>query len=282
MNQVSLMGTISKLTKLVTVLFLLLLLFVMLFPFLIVIINSIKTPAEYAANGPMALPHEIYFGSIIAFWQRVSFHEKLWNSLVISLSVAVFAVLISMLNAFALGIGKVKGRYFFLIFFIIANTLPHESLVYPLYYLTKGIGLYDTKTAVIIIFTAIQAAFGTFLLTNVFHSFPTSLVEAALVDGASKPKILFSIVAPISAPSLSVLFTFFFIWTWNEFFLPLILLISNSNQTVPIAISLTQGQHNMDVTTASASALLGMLPCLIFFIFFQRTLSRGITAGSIK
>jgi raffinose/stachyose/melibiose transport system permease protein len=79
-----------------------------------------------------------------------------------------------------------------------------------------------------------------------------------------------------------VLFVFFFIWTWNEFFLPLILLVSSSKQTVPIAIATLQGQHNMDVTTSSASALLGMLPCLVFFFLFQRTLTRGVTAGSIK
>ena len=83
-------------------------------------------------------------------------------------------------------------------------------------------------------------------------------------------------------PSLSVLFTFFFIWTWNEFFLPLIFLISNSKQTVPIAIAINQGQYGMNVTVQSASALLGILPCIVFFVLFQRTLTRGITAGSIK
>jgi raffinose/stachyose/melibiose transport system permease protein len=87
---------------------------------------------------------------------------------------------------------------------------------------------------------------------------------------------------PISMPTLSVLFVFFFIWTWNEFFLPLIMLISNSRQTVPLAIAILQGQHNMDATTSASSALLGILPCILFFLLFQRTLTKGITAGSIK
>jgi raffinose/stachyose/melibiose transport system permease protein len=102
------------------------------------------------------------------------------------------------------------------------------------------------------------------------------------VDGCNKLQLLVRIVAPVSLPSLSVLFTFFFIWTWNEFFLPLIMLISNSKQTVPLAIAILQGQHNMDATTTSASALLGILPCILFFLLFQRTLTRGITAGAIK
>lgn len=261
---------------------LLVLLIIMLFPFFIVGLNAFKTPAEYAANGPMAFPDSLDFTSIIAFWNRVSFTGKLWNSLVISLSVAVLGVLLSLLNAYALGIGRVKGAALFLIIFVVANTLPHESLAYPIYYAAKALGLYDSKLSVIIVFTVIQSAFGTYLLSNVFSAFPRPLIEAAEVDGAGSFLILGKIVFPMAMPTLMVLFTFFFIWTWNEFFLPLIMLISNAQHTVPIAISVTQGQFNMDVTMASASALLGVLPCLIFFLLFQRTLTRGVTSGSIK
>jgi len=272
----------SLLARIITVIFLVGLLCIMLFPFFIVIINAFKNPSEYASLGPMKLPGSLYLEGIINFWKRVDFSNKLWNSFIISFSVAILGIILSLLNAFALGIGKIRGRFLILVFFIVANTLPHEALAYPLYYFAKTLGIYDTRLSVILIFMVIQAAFGTYLLSNVFSAFPMELIEAAYVDGAKKMQILQKIVVPVSFPTLAVLFTFFFIWTWNEFFLPLIMLISNSNQTVPIAISLTQGQHNMDVTTASASALLGMLPCFLFFIIFQRTLTRGITAGSIK
>jgi raffinose/stachyose/melibiose transport system permease protein len=116
----------------------------------------------------------------------------------------------------------------------------------------------------------------------VFSAFPRELIEAATLDGCSKLGLLEYIVAPLSLPTLSVLFVFFFIWTWNEFFLPLILLPSNANQTVPLAMAVNQGQYGMNITAQSASGLLGMLPCLIFFLIFQRTLTRGITAGGIK
>ena len=87
---------------------------------------------------------------------------------------------------------------------------------------------------------------------------------------------------PISRPTLAVLLVFFFIWTWNEFFLPLIFLISNDNQTVPVALGVLQGQKIMDATMSSASALLGILPAVVFFLIFQRTLTRGVTAGAIR
>jgi raffinose/stachyose/melibiose transport system permease protein len=148
--------------------------------------------------------------------------------------------------------------------------------------MAKQVNLYDSKTAVIIIFTVVQSAFGTYLLTSVLAAFPRELIEAAAIDGANKWHTLFRIVIPMNWPTLSVLFTFFFIWTWNEFFLPLVFLISNDKQTVPVALSVLQGQHQMSVTATSASALLGVLPALLFFLIFQRTLTRGIAAGALK
>ncbi len=254
----------------------------MLVPFAIVALNAVKTPADYAANGPLAVPDPVSLDALIAFWQRVDFGRKLLNSVVISGSVAVLAVVVSVCNAYALGIGRVRGRLWILVVFLVANTLPQEALVYPLYFLTNQVGLYDTKTAVIVIFTAVQAAFGTYLLTSTLGEFPRELLEAARIDGAGKWQTLVRVVVPVSRPTLSVLFVFFFIWTWNEFFLPMVLLISNDNQTVPVALGVLQGQRMMDATTTGASALLGVLPAVVFFLVFQRALARGVTAGAVR
>lgn len=251
-------------------------------PFLVVAMNAVKDAAEYSNRGPLAFPEHLTLRVIGRFWERVDFGGKLWNSFVISGSVAVLATLLALPSAFALGIGRLRGRAVYLVIFIVANTLPHEALAYPLYTYAKALGLYDTRLSVIIVFTVIQGAFGTYLLSSVFTAFPRELVEAAQVDGCTKLQLLVRIVAPASLPTLAVLFTFFFVWTWNEFFLPLVLLVSDAQQTVPIAVSVVQGQHNVDAPMASASALLGFLPCIVFFLLFQRTLTRGVTAGSVK
>ena len=255
---------------------------VMLVPFVIVTMNALKSPAEYAGDGPLSLPDGFHLQGIVDFWNRVDYGQKLLNSLVISGSVAILAVIVSTLNAYALGIGRVKGRMWLLIVFLLANTLPHEALVYPLYYLSKEVGLYDTRLAVVLIFVVIQTAFGTYLLSSVLSSFPREVLEAAQMDGASRWQVLWRVVVPMSRPTLAVLMVFFFIWTWNEFFLPLIFLISNDNQTVPVALGVLQGQRLMDATMSSSSALLGILPAILFFLVFQRTLTRGVTAGAIK
>jgi raffinose/stachyose/melibiose transport system permease protein len=251
-------------------------------PFVIILINSFKSPTDYNTSGPLLLPKELYFDGLVNFWNRVDFPEKLWNSFLIAGSVAVLAVGLSVLNAFALGIGRVKYRTGILLLFLLADLIPQEALLYPLYYMFKEVGLYDTQLAIIIIFTVIQSAFGTYLLASVFGTFPKSVLEAAALDGASRFQVLMRVIVPISRPTLSVLLIFFFIWTWNEFLIPLTFLVSNDNQTVPVAITTLQGDRLMDVTTTSASALLGLIPTLIFFLIFQRTLTRGITAGAVK
>ncbi|GIE36350.1 ABC transporter permease [Actinoplanes italicus] len=261
---------------------LLVLLLLLVGPLLVIAVNAFKSPADYAANGPLSVPVSLYWDGIVNFWNRVDFGQKLWNSFVTSLTVAVLGVVLSILNAYALGIGRVRGRVWFLVFFLVANLLPQEVLVYPLYYISKEAGLYDSLIAIIIIFTVIQSAFGTYLLTSVYSEFPRELLDAAAVDGAGKWRTLWRVVVPVSGPTLAVLFTFFFIWTWNEFFLPLIFLVSNDNQTVPVALGVLQGDRMMDATTTSASALIGIVPAMLFFLIFQRTLTRGIAAGAIK
>ncbi|HET7506252.1 MAG TPA: carbohydrate ABC transporter permease [Kofleriaceae bacterium] len=251
-------------------------------PFLVVALNAVKTPADYAAHGPIAFPRSLNLTGIAAFWQRVDFTRKLLNSLVISGAVSVLGVALSVMNAYALGIGRVRGRIWFLFFFLTANLIPQEELVYPLYYLSRSVHLYDSLLVVIIIFTVIQSAFGTYLLSSVYAHFPREILDAAAVDGAGPWSTLVRIVVPLSRQTLSVLFAFFFIWTWNEFFLPLVFLISNDHQTVPVALGVLQGQRFMDATTTSASALIGILPAIVFFVLFQRTLIRGVTAGAVK
>jgi raffinose/stachyose/melibiose transport system permease protein len=251
-------------------------------PFYLILINSFKSPADYSAGGPLQWPTALNFDGIITFWERVNFPEKLWNSILISLAVSFFAVIVSVLNAYAIGIGRVKGRTWIVVLFLLANVLPQEALLYPLYFMFKEVGLYDNIWSVIIIFTVIQSAFGTYLLSSVYGTFPKEILEAAALDGATRWQMLWRVVVPISRPTLSVLVIFFFIWTWNEFLIPLTFLVSNANQTVPIAIASLQGDRLMDVTTTSASALLGLIPTLVFFLIFQRTLTKGITAGAVK
>jgi raffinose/stachyose/melibiose transport system permease protein len=258
------------------------LLLAMLFPMYMVTINSFKTEDGFFASGPFGLSTNFTLDTLKATWQSTDYTTKLINSLAISLATALLAVGLSLFSAFALGIGRVRGKTLLLLFFLAAVMLPSESLVYPMYYFFKLVKLYDTRTSVVLFTAAFHASFGTYLLTSAFSAFPKELIESAVIDGCNKLNLLFRIIVPITMPTLSVLFVFFFIWTWNDLFTPLIFLISNAKQTVPLAMALARAEHNVTITLQSSAALLGILPCIIFFVIFQRTLTKGITAGSIK
>jgi raffinose/stachyose/melibiose transport system permease protein len=254
----------------------------MLVPFAIMVLNAFKSPGDYSSDGPLSWPSEFYTDGLRTYWTTVDYPLKLWNSVLISGSVAVLAVAVSLLNAYALGIGRVRGRMWVVAVFLVANMLPQETLIYPLYYAAKQAGLYNSRLSVIIIFTVIQSAFGTYLLASVLGTFPKALLEAAALDGAGRWTILWRIVVPNVRPTLAVLLVFFFVWTWNEFFIPLVMLIDNSTQTVPVALASLQGDRLMDAPTTNAGALISLLPAVLFFLLFQRTLTRGVTAGAVK
>ncbi|MGN6684443.1 MAG: carbohydrate ABC transporter permease, partial [Devosia sp.] len=231
-----------------------------LFPFFLTLINAVKTGVDYATGGPVSLPTTIDFTAIKKFWDLADFSRKLWNSVLISACVAVFGVLISLLNAYAIGIGKVRGSGPILVVLLLGIMVPQESIVYPLYYMAKATGLYDTQLSVIVVFSVIQSAFGTYLLSAVLSNFPKEIIEAAEIDGASRWQTLWFVVVPVLRPTLMVVGTFFFIWTWNEFLIPLVMLVSNNNQTVSVAMGLTRGQNMSDPTLQAAASLLGIAP----------------------
>jgi raffinose/stachyose/melibiose transport system permease protein len=255
---------------------------VFLSPFILAFTNAIKTRADYGAHGPLGFPRSFSLEALRDFWIHVDFTRKLINSTVLSISVAFFGVLLSLLNAYAIGLGRVRGSSLILALLLIGFMIPQEALIYPLYVMFKYVGLFDTLTSCIIVFSVLQSAFGTYLLSSVLGSFPREIIEAARVDGANSWQILWRVVVPVLRPTLAVLATFFFIWTWNEFLLPLVLLVSNDTQTVSVAMGVLSGQFVSDETAKAAASLLGMAPTVIFFLIFQRTLTRGVVVGAVK
>jgi len=251
-------------------------------PVLLAALNAFKTNADYVENGPLAIPASLSIESLMSFWSYVDFSNKLLNSVLISGGTAILGVLISLLAAYALGIGRVRGRFIVLAVALLTFAMPQEALIYPIYYMLQPLGLYDTQIGVVLILSVLSAAFGTYMLTSVLAAFPKEILEAAQIDGAGRLRTLISVVVPVIAPSLAVLATFFFIWTWNDFFISLILLPSSGNQTVSVSLGVLFGQFTTDPVLAAAAALAGILPTFVFFLLFQRTLMQGVTLGAVK
>ncbi|WP_341856322.1 carbohydrate ABC transporter permease [Brachybacterium sp. GPGPB12] len=255
---------------------------VVLAPFLLVLLNAFKSPADYSTNGPLAWPERLDLGPVRGYLEIIDFPRALTNSIVISALVAVIGVLFSVLAAYAIGVGRIRMRTGILAILLLATMIPQEALVYPLFYIAQATGTLNTIWSVTIIFIVLQGAFGTYLLSGVLGTFPKELLEAARMDGAGRWRILWTVVVPVIRPTLSVLMVFFFIWTWNEFYIPVVLLNDQSAQTIPIALATLRGQHTVDMTVVNAGSFLSLIPTILFFLIFQRTLSNGVTAGAVK
>jgi raffinose/stachyose/melibiose transport system permease protein len=251
-------------------------------PFLLLVLNSFKTGADYSTNGPLAWPTTFTLDAFADYLSRVNFPRALWNSILSSTVIAFAGTGLALLASYAIGIGRIRASTAITAILLIATMVPHEALIYPLFYGAQAAGLLNSIWSVIIVFTMLWAAYGTYILSSVMSTFPHEVLEAAAIDGAGRWRILWQVVFPIVRPTLSVLVVFIFIWSWNEFYIPLILLGDPASQTVPIALSTLRGQHSIDITVVNAGSLLSLIPTLVFFLIFQRTISRGVTAGAVK
>lgn len=251
-------------------------------PFALLVINSLKSEPQYLQTGPLALPRQVTFASWVRYIKDVNYFRVLLNSTVISGLVAVVGCLLSLLAAYAIGVGRFRGSSALTAVLLFATMLPQEALLYPLYYGARTAHLTNTIWSIVIIFAVLQGAYGTYLISSQLGSFPKEVLEAAALDGAGSWQVLWKVVFPMMRTTLSVLLVFFFIWTWNEFLIPLAMLIDPSVQTVPVALATLKGQNTIDITELNAGSLLSLLPTFIFFLVFQRTLTRGVSVGAVK
>ncbi|MGN6128393.1 MAG: carbohydrate ABC transporter permease, partial [Humibacter sp.] len=163
-------------------------------PFLLLLLNSFKTENDYLTGGPLAWPTKFSIQSWIQYINDVDYGQVLLNSIVIAGLVAIFGVVFSLLASYSIGIGRVKGSTAVTAILLFATMLPQEALLYPLYYGMQALGLRNTIWSVIIIFTVLQGAFGTYLLSSLLGTFPKEVLEAASLDGASRWQILWRLV----------------------------------------------------------------------------------------
>ena len=169
------------------------------------------------------------------------------------------------------------------IFSLVLATMmvPVQVTIVPVFMLIRGLGLSDTLLALIL--PAIPTAFGTFLMRQYFLGLPNDFAEAAALDGAGPWRIFCSVYVPLAVPGMVMVGILAFNFHWNEFFRPLILTISEQNFTLPLGLVTLQGNlATGSISVVLAGVILSMLPALVVFIFGQRTLREGLTAGASK
>lgn len=263
-------------------LFLIVLCLYCLFPFAWMLSTSLKTEAEAFRIPPTWMPENLTVDSYIGIWVRKNFDIYFFNSTIISLATAVLSTFFGALAGYGFSRFFFKGRRFLIGFFLATQMLPGVLLVGPYFKILSKVGLYDTRTGLIIAFLTICLPFSTWMMKGFIDKVPVELDQSAMVDGCTRMGVFFKIVLPVIAPGMVATILFAFLLAWGDLLWALCLTSSEPMITVTLGIARTVGEFRIVWPMLMAGSLVGGMPAIILYIFLQRLLVEGLTAGAVK
>ncbi len=241
-----------------------------------VALMPVGSPVSFEALYQSALT----FDAFRALFDGTNTLKYLFNSIVVGVTVVLGNILFCFMTAYGLARFKCIINKPLFISIIIVLMIPSHILIIPLYLLSLKAGIYDTFW--VLVLPWLVNPIGIFLVKQYIENLPTSMEEAARIDGAGEFRILFQIVMPLCKPALAVLAIQVFFTNWNSFLFPYILTNKDSLKTLPVGLAHLQGHQAIDWQQLMAGSALAVLPVLILFVIMQRQIVSGITAGAIK
>lgn len=254
---------------------------VVLVPFFMMVMNSLKSMREIFLK-PFSFPSKVLFDNYSKAWKQAGIGVGYRNSaLVAGVAVAVILVISSMF-AFAISKYQFKGRRFLFIYSMLGLAFPARLAIIPIFLLLRNFNLTNSLLGLIIIYTSINIPFSVFLLKNFIDGVPNELAEAARIDGATPMQIYWRVVLPLVKPALSIVAIVSFVNVWNDFFFPLIFINDKSKATITLAVSIFFGEYSNQWPLLFSGLTLAVAPTIILFLLFSRQFITGMTQGAIK
>lgn len=245
----------------------------------VVVLSLHESNAQVAG---FELPDRPHFETYRQAWTTARFSTFMWNSAKISALVVVSTIVISVLSGYAFGTMRFRGSNVLFGILLFGMIVPYEAVVVPLYHDLKWAHLVNTQWSVVLPLLGTNVAFGTYWMRAYFRTVPTSLIEAAALDGAGSFRTLWKVLLPGGRPAVLTLTVLVFMWSWNEFLLPLIMLSSDAQRTAPLGLPYFSTRYSTDRVGLAAAAVMVALPIVVVFVALQRSFVRGMTAGAIK
>jgi sn-glycerol 3-phosphate transport system permease protein len=241
---------------------------------------SMMSDTEMGSYPPLQFPSGIRLGNIERALTQAPLGRYLLNSIAQSSLVMVGQLVTASLAAYAFAFIEFKWRNFFFLLFLSTLMIPWEATIIPNYLFIKRLGWNDTFQGLAVPFMA--TGFGTFLLRQFFMKIPHELKDAATIDGCSSFRFLVAIVLPLARPALGTLAVYSFLQTYNQYLWPLLITNNPNMRTVQIGIALLQDEERLMINTIMAGVVFILIPTLTLFVFSNRQLIRGLTAGAVK
>lgn len=249
-----------------------------LFPILSILVTSIGPQSISVAREGRLFHWENY----VEAWTQGRFSQYLLTSVTVSLLVVSVALVCSVMAGYAFGTMRFRGEQLLFYVFLLGIMVPTEAIIVPLYFDLRGLNLTNSVWGVALPQIAQSIAFGTYWMRAYFRSTNASVIEAARLDGAGTHRILWQILVPMGRPALTTLVLLSFMWTWNEFLIPLVMSPSGSVRTAPLALAFFQGQYVQGTTLLAAGAVLVALPVVVVYFVLQRHFIRGMIEGAVR
>ena len=252
-------------------------------PIVILVFGALKTRGELLSH-PYALPIPPRWENItlILGQPTYSFWQMMRNSLVVMLSVTFGVVVICSLAAFVFARMDFRGKSWTFNLFTLGLMFPINVAILPVYFVLRQMDLIDNLWGVIIVQTAFQLSGNIMILRGFFTAIPAELQDAAYIDGCNAFDFFWRILLPLAKPALAAVAALTMIISWNDLLVPLVVLNSDKLWTLPLGTMQFQGQYGQDLSLVSAFVALSALPTIIFYLFAERQIVSGLTAGAVK
>jgi raffinose/stachyose/melibiose transport system permease protein len=252
-------------------------------PIVILVFGALKTRGELLSH-PYALPIPPRWDNIIAILGKpsYSFWPMLRNSLVVMLAVTFGVVILCSLAAFVFARMDFRGKGLAFNLFTLGLMFPINVAILPVYFVLRQMHLIDSLWGVIMVQTAFQISGNIMILRGFFTAIPAELQDAAYIDGCTAFDFFWRILLPLARPALSAVAALTMIVSWNDLLIPLVVLNSDKLWTLPLGTMQFQGQYGQDLSLVSAFIAISALPTIIFYLFAERQIVSGLTAGAVK
>jgi multiple sugar transport system permease protein len=252
----------------------------MIGPFGWQLLTAFKSLPETTTVPPSVLPREWLWSNFADVFEVLPFGQQLVNSLIVAAAVTLGQLAFCSLGAYAFARLEFRGRELIFALFLSVLMVPKQLLILPQYQIMSGLGLLNSLPALIL--PGLFSAFGTFLLRQFFATIPKDFEEAALLDGAGRFRIFFSIMLPLVKPALAALAVITVMHSWNDLLWPLV--VNTAPASMPISAGLTslQGQEWTDYPVLMAGALMASIPMLLAYLALQRQFVQGIALSGTK
>lgn len=255
-------------------------------PLVILVFGSLKTTGEMYSH-PYSIPNPPHWENLTGILSTPGFWRMLMNSVILMISTTVGVVFVCGLAAFVFARLEFRTKDLFFNFFTLGLMFPITIAILPVYFVLRqmddmGIKLIDSLLGVILVQIAFNISGNVLILRGFFTAIPAELQDAAYIDGCTNFDFFWRILLPLARPALAAVAALTMIVSWNDLLTPLVVLNSDELWTLPLGTMQFQGQYATDLALVSAFVLLSAIPTIVFYLFAERQIISGLTAGAVK